>query len=411
MPKVSLNLAESYVPEWGTWEVGREQICNAIDADKNHDMKLLSSDELVLRTQSVPSIAELCIIGASTKRNSDETIGQFGEGFKLACLVTARMGGETEVMTPEGKLTFSLEKAVGIIDRVLHANIDKRKKVLEGCVIKVRLPGIGAAIQGKFCERNAVRIDKTSLSPCKVFVKGVFIQKLQVGSIWDWNIKIKVNRDRAAVDNYLFKWEIARELFDRNIFSKQDYEKVLRNDRSLEHSSIGTLYERDYACAPIVREAWASCYGEKAVIASSRAVVNEIAYAKGYPTVYAERELRYFGIKTADEVVSLSDEIEEVEAPQNILDECDRALDLMEIPAAVGFYKDKGSEQLGKAEWRDGVALAWLNDRLLKPGMRTKRLTVLAHELCHIEGRVSDGSVAFEMQLSEICGKLLAKLI
>lgn len=408
--KQSLNLAENYCPSWSTWEVAREIICNAMDAGA-HTVETPSSNTLIVTTEAVPSFSELMVIGVSTKRNDEKSIGQFGEGFKLAALVATRMGGTVEVRTPEGLMVFSLEEAQGITDRVLHVNITKRGARARGCETKVRLPGIASVIEGKFATSEG-HIPKQKLSDCKVYCKGVFITELAQPSVFDWNVPLELNRDRAVISTYDLKGQIASK-FSRGELSVDELKQVLKATGTIEQDSFYNIYEHNVrtVAKPPMQQAWRELYGEKAVIASPKQQVNEIAFAKGYQVIQFREELSYFGILRASDVVTTSDTMIEVQVDSHIIDECHQALDWMDIPATVAFFQDYDGAPLGKAVVDSGICIAWLNEKLAKPGNRKLRLATLAHEVCHIDSRSGDATISFEYKLDEICGRLLDQLI
>jgi len=226
MPKQSLNLAENYVPTWDKWEVVREIWANSKDADPDFKMDIKNGNEIHFFTDTSPSFSELTVIGASTKRDDADSIGQFGEGFKLAILVATRMGGSIEVRTREGKMNFHLEPVAGLADRVLYVSTDARAK-FSGCQIILKLEGVGGVISGKFLKDASLkRIDKPSISPLSLYSKGVFIANLKAKSLWDWNINVPMNRDRELISEYDTRWEIARILADREPHNREVFEKL-----------------------------------------------------------------------------------------------------------------------------------------------------------------------------------------
>ena len=160
-----------------------------------------------------------------------------------------------------------------------------------------------------------------------------------------------------------------------------------------------------------MQKAWKNLFGGKAVIAVTCGTTNEVAQAKGYRVVNHSTALNYFGILRASDVITKGDTFDEVEVSSKIMDEVNEALDIMEVPCAVGFFKHYDGAPLGKAEVSKSVAYAWLNEKLALPGNRVKRLSTLAHEICHVESGASDGSMKFQYSLDELCGKLLDKLL
>lgn len=84
LSRYSLNLSTRYASEWGSWEVARELICNAIDASpEGMKVDVQGSDTLIVTTPTVPNVAELFVIGEGSKAPGGKTIGQFG-AYKVA---------------------------------------------------------------------------------------------------------------------------------------------------------------------------------------------------------------------------------------------------------------------------------------------------------------------------------------
>jgi hypothetical protein len=96
-----LGLSPKYVSDWGFWEAVRELLQNAVDSQSDIEMTLsqqptfTESDqptyELAICSRGVTLDPSCLLLGCSTKTNDKKTIGQFGEGFKLALLVLTRL--------------------------------------------------------------------------------------------------------------------------------------------------------------------------------------------------------------------------------------------------------------------------------------------------------------------------------
>ncbi len=412
MAKYSLNLGESYVPEWGTWEVGREIICNAKDADPNFKIKYLNSDCIEVYTSTVPTECELMVMGLSQSRDDDGAIGQFGEGFKLAALVATRSGGCVQVHSPKGLMKFKLEKMADSPVRVLFAYTDKRRKRNEGCITQVEMPGLSEAVHGKFVDANMVMLEKESQGDCKIFSKGVYITTLkEENSIWDWNLnQIRLNRDRSVPRMFDIKYGIAKflsKVHDGNI-----WEKIFESSKSFEVSCLSAYgyFHQMAGVADTVKEVWHKVFGNKAVLPSSIDLHNQIATAKGYNVIMMDFPGHLFDIPSSDNVIESNDLHEEVEVSMKIMEEVNSALELLEVPAVVKFFKHK-NDTLGEAVFEGGQLLVWLSDYLAKPGNRVLRLSTLAHEIGHLTSKSGDANIDFEASLDRIAGKLLIKLL
>ena len=111
----SLNLSPRYAPDWTAWEVAREIICNAIDASPE-DFRVTphGDNQLKVWTPTVPDLCELFVIGQGSKSPGGSTIGQFGEGLKMAALVATRTeGGRFRVKLPGQDVRFMFDESMG----------------------------------------------------------------------------------------------------------------------------------------------------------------------------------------------------------------------------------------------------------------------------------------------------------
>lgn len=94
-----LTLTPDYVPDWEFNDAMRELIQNGIDQETLDSSKKFSVDydreNKILRLKNEGSTylkRNTLLLGRSSKANNDDTVGQFGEGYKIAALVLNRLG-------------------------------------------------------------------------------------------------------------------------------------------------------------------------------------------------------------------------------------------------------------------------------------------------------------------------------
>lgn len=92
-----LPIARSYVQHWGMAEAVREIIQNAIDSESPFEYEF-RGEQLVVRSRFAKLAASTLLLGATSKADSKDTIGSFGEGYKIALLVLARVGYGVRVL-------------------------------------------------------------------------------------------------------------------------------------------------------------------------------------------------------------------------------------------------------------------------------------------------------------------------
>lgn len=93
-----LTLTPNYVSDWNFNDAIRELIQNGIDQEKIDKNKKFSVEydrerkTLLFKNKNSSLKINTLLLGKSSKENNDDTVGQFGEGYKIAALVLNRLG-------------------------------------------------------------------------------------------------------------------------------------------------------------------------------------------------------------------------------------------------------------------------------------------------------------------------------
>lgn len=227
--KFELGLTESYARQWGVQEALRELLQNAIDqevqaSDNKMSIGYDGNNKLSICNKSSELLKKTLLLGYTSKENNDQTIGQFGEGYKIALLVLTRLGkkvtiynySKREVWTsrlvksrrfdgekvltvfveneyiwkkvPNENLTIEIEG----IDNEIYKELISRSLVLQTSYKKNMLES----------EQGQVLLDDKFKG--KVFVNGLYISNIQELE-YGYNINpkhIRIGRDRDLVSDY-----------------------------------------------------------------------------------------------------------------------------------------------------------------------------------------------------------------
>lgn len=98
MSRYELTISTSYVPDWTYVEAVRELFQNAIDNEAQTPENKMefeydpSSQTLIISNRTSVLEVNSLLLGVSTKRDEENTIGKHGEGYKIAFMVLAREG-------------------------------------------------------------------------------------------------------------------------------------------------------------------------------------------------------------------------------------------------------------------------------------------------------------------------------
>ena len=218
MDVVYTTISPEYCPAWGIKEALRELIQEGLDVEAVHGCQVSFSQEngyFIIKDNGPGLEMSSLVMGISTKRGHEATIGQFGEGLKLACLVLARLGRYVLIESRDRQIK-------PVIDKSPVFNCDVLAFVIEECsprvgtIIKVQaseeevkeamglflrlsnkdfyVPGAGRATES----------DRIFLPGGYIFVQGVVVTVPDRSAefLFSYNFKNKElqGRDRWAID-------------------------------------------------------------------------------------------------------------------------------------------------------------------------------------------------------------------
>ena len=409
----NLNLARTYLPQWGAWEVAREIICNAIDADPDFVAESASPDRLKVSTSTTPSIAEMLVIGHGSKGPGADTIGQFGEGLKMAALAATRAGGRLTLRDASHTVTFGFESTLGVDSLVAHLG---EPEVESGFEADIEMPMVGTIYRDRIIAGlNEGPFRLAAQGHTQVFVKGVYITTIGGGSVWDWNFtsQMSLNRDRSMVSDFDVSWAVA-QWFGSYITDDHARAILTHSEGSLERKAM--QYAKTYnRVLTALRKAFVGVYGEKAVL-SNGSDADTAARALGYNTIPINppefREvLVHAGIRLSDAVAEVRHRLDAADHTpyQNAIAELRRLDRYINAPNATVRVFSGDVSQMGLADTDEMVI--WLNESLFLNGCERDRVATYLHEMAHIMSGAADETRRFESALDSIAASFALEVL
>lgn len=301
MRKVELSLASDYVPSWGIVDAVRELFQNALDQETQcPDNKASWSYDAKNQTLSICNkksslTTKSLLLGSTSKAGDTNTIGQFGEGYKVATLVLLRNdkpvvfynAGESQIWRPRfvksrrfsaNVLTFFIEDEVNWTDG-------------SGDDLEIKIHKVSEQEWNEFIVPSNLRlrtdytvIEETEYGqildiPGKVFVNGLFVCNYK-DYRHSYNFKpgqLKLDRDRKLASDFDLKW-LASKMWKST--SSEEARDIVVN--LLKEGCADVQYIADvswYSAKPIAIKAhteFVAQHGSNAVPVSTQAEADKV---------------------------------------------------------------------------------------------------------------------------------------
>ena len=307
--KYELTIDTNYVSDWNIAQAVRELFQNSVDSEVqnpgNTSYWKYDEDTQKLYIGNKYSVlnVETLLLGVSTKTNDNTTIGQFGEGYKIATVVLLRTNhpitfynyGAKEVWTTKlvksrrfnGRLvpTFYVDKKYPwqkVPDNnltIVVENITSEDYKLICDYILSLHTDIGDTID---CGRFGTILLNPELRG-KVFVSGLYVctnERLNYG----YNIKpvfLQLDRDRKTVDNFNLLWTTSR-MWVENQERAEFIEMLYGEDTPPDISYIGSLCNTN-SIDPTVLDKFLNTYGPDAIPVTSQEDYDLVLSMGGHP--------------------------------------------------------------------------------------------------------------------------------
>ena len=340
MSKFELSLAKNYVADWTIVESVREFFQNALDqATEQTDNKMFfdydeSTETLSIGNEKSVLEAQTLLLGTTTKTNSENTIGQFGEGYKVATLVALREGktvifynwGKKEIWKPRFVksrkygteiLTFFTESHIWQ-KAPQHALIIEIKGITADEYEDIKKTNLHIDGPGEIIETTRGNILLDSEFHHKVFVNGLFVTE-QEEMKYGYDIKpayLKLDRDRRAVGSFDLHWQTSTMWAE----SGDDTLVKLLRDNAPDVEYVANQY--NYSIKNEIRtqayDEFKSAFGDNAVPVVSQSELEAVQKRPDLKPVMVS--------STMQKVVQSAPDYQQVEASTMVLDMEDKVI-------------------------------------------------------------------------------------
>lgn len=310
MSRYELTISPDYASNWTYIDAARELFQNGLDQETvSKDNKMFheydkETNELKIGNKSSVLNIETLLLGKTSKANDDNTIGQFGEGYKIAALVLTREGKPLTIYnyqnrevwvakfvksrrynnqlilvfdinkkhiwekTPDNDLTITIgniseEEYEKIVESNLHCQDD-----------------IGEVIEAK---DGRILLDKHK---GKIFVNGLYVCSREDFE-YSYDFKpsaIKLDRDRGLIESYNLEWRTSQMWLESG--SDRVLELAKNNKKEVHYISDVWIKPKESVSSVAFKD-FREQYGQKAVPVVDQNEVEDIRmrYSDANPVI------------------------------------------------------------------------------------------------------------------------------
>lgn len=349
MNKYPLNLSPDYCSDWTPSNAIRELLQNALD-DPSTFQYGFDDDTLHITSVGVELPLRTLLLGNTTKSSESDSVGGFGEGYKIAMLVLVREGYDvtiyngSKIWTPVYEYCDTYESDVlTVLERELHDNSDLtfiidgidedlKEEIIDSCLY---LQGdLGEVLEGS---RGRVLLDR----PNKLYVGGLYVTDTQMNYSYDFHPSVlKLNRDRQAVSGWDLSWatgSLWNEVSDSDTRAEMLFEKC-PDVEYVKYTSTSSLKKSCY-------DLYVEKYGEVPIASDS--MEKEEMERKGLTNVVVTGNEQFNTlVKDSSEYQSLDfeeeDELSPCEMLEELLESATRHDWDEKICNLIGIFEDRG---------------------------------------------------------------------
>lgn len=286
-----LSMARDYIRHWGLPEAIREFLQNAIDSDSPFEFAF-NHEELIITSRKSSLDPSTLLLGATSKAEKSDKIGNFGEGYKLALLVLTRLGlhvcveNNGRLWKPVFRFNEQFDLDMLYVDEY-PSHCTGLSFVVGGLTEADKEMIVDQCLHMQEKDDDAIEAHQGRILPSrpgKLFVNGLFV--CDTGLKYGYDVKpdyLKLERDRQTVSSFELKW-LAKDMW----FDTKQFEHVAKmiTDR------VPDLEYAEHGCPELLKEAVFAEFTARNpgnVIASSPEHLKELVARGITKTVYIDR--------------------------------------------------------------------------------------------------------------------------
>ena len=268
MKTIRYPMTRDYRSNWGCVEAVRELVQNCLDNRNNPSTYTLSIDGTITITTKDYELPMSAFALGESYKESDNSIGRFGEGFKLAMMILTREGRDPYIMfgTKLVEFAFAFDELLGV--DVFEARIEDQLTKFNGLTFKFSFPNGQIEV---LKERVNVfaddvlplpnTVDVIEHKPGTVMVNGLFICE-EAKFKYGYNFaptKIELGCDRQIANTFGMAWETSKIWAEKLTSSNADEVLSMMSNDQMDVANIS--YHLSDSKAKLITEAFVMRFG------------------------------------------------------------------------------------------------------------------------------------------------------
>ena len=256
-----LTLTPNYVSDWTFNDAVRELIQNGTDQEvldpgNKFDITYDSSNKTLKLTNRKSKLSvNTLLLGRSSKSNNEETVGQFGEGYKIAALVLNRLGKTFTIFNNEKSEVWEsrFKNSLKWKEKILAFYVSKNETSDSGLVIEIKNVSYKEYSNLEEIWLGFYEYEKINTTYGEILTDDyqenlIYVNGLRIGFNGDlkygYNFKpkyIKLERDRKTCDGWEAKITTSKMLTEAMINGDIEPERI---QKMIEEDS-DDIYQMD----------------------------------------------------------------------------------------------------------------------------------------------------------------------
>lgn len=310
--KYKLTLAKSYVSSWDVFDAIRELLQNAIDSDSEPCVEVINSEKyknksvLRISNQNTSLPPKTLLLGITSKSDKADSIGQFGEGYKLALLVLTRCNYDVTIINGQKIWSPRFEYDKTFEEDVLCVVESKGNKSNKDLIFEVdglaehevltiikRCRLLQDVNQDDIIETKYGQILHSE--PGRLYVGGLYVCNTEMSFGYDVLPKyIDLERDRQTVSSWDLK-QLAKDMWFDSDQTEFVVELLKRGIPDLEYANWGM--------PQLVKEACYRAFKNKhpdAVVAKNQEELDNMVRRGFREVIIIDKPQYHYGITTSE---------------------------------------------------------------------------------------------------------------